>query len=243
MRLGGIDTVKVDVRILAATNVDLQQMVREGRFREDLFYRLHVITVELPPLRDRREDIPQLAQHFLEHYGDENNKRGLELLPEALRLLEDCHWPGNVRELENVIERAVVLTSGTQIGPDLIPDSVRSSQSFNLPNFDLPPEGIPFRKVIEDMESMLISRSLDAADGVQKRAAELLQVKPTTLNEMIKRYGIRPRRRRGTRRAGTVAPRSRSQHPGGHVAEPVESTEAGDRSGGVPELAGRRRGR
>ena len=243
MRLGGIDTIKVDVRILAATNVDLQQMVREGRFREDLFYRLHVITVELPPLRDRREDIPQLAQHFLEHYGDENNKGGLELLPEALRLLEDCHWPGNVRELENVIERAVVLTSGKQIGPDLIPDSVRSSQSFNLPNFDLPPEGIPFRKVIEDMESMLISRSLDAADGVQKRAAELLQVKPTTLNEMIKRYGIRPRRRRGTRRAGTGAPRSRSQHPGGHVAEPVESTEAGDRSGGVPEVAGRRRGR
>ena len=196
MRLGGVDTTKVDVRIVAATNVDLQQAVEEGRFREDLYYRLHVITVELPPLRERREDIPLLAQHFLEQYGKENDKPDLELLPETLRLLEDCQWPGNVRELENVIERAVVLTPGTRIGPELVPESIRTSQSFRLPNFELPPAGIPFRKVIEEIESMLITRSLEAAGGVQKRAAELLQVKPTTLNEMIKRYGLGPRRRR-----------------------------------------------
>ena len=202
MRLGGIDTTRVDVRIVVATNVNLQQMVEEGRFREDLYYRLHVINVELPPLRDRREDIPLLAQHFLEHYGKENEKPDLELLPETLRLLEDCQWPGNVRELENVIERAVVLTFGPQIGPELVPDSLRTARLFSLPNFDLPPEGIPLRKVIEEIESMLITRSLEAAGGVQKRAAELLQVKPTTLNEMIKRYGLGSRRRRSS---GSVA--------------------------------------
>lgn len=196
MRLGGIETLKVDVRIIAATNVDLQRMVKEGRFREDLYYRLHVISIELPPLRDRKEDIPLLTQHFLGKYGEENDKAQLEVLPEALQALEEYHWPGNVRELENVIERAVVLTSQSKIGTDLIPDAVRTSQSFQLPNFEIPPEGIPFRQVIEDMESMLITRSLDAAGGVQKRAAELLQIKPTTLNEMIKRYGIRPRRKR-----------------------------------------------
>ncbi len=207
MRLGGVDTVKVDVRIVAATNTDLKRMVDDGRFREDLYYRLHVITVELPPLRERREDIPHLVQHFLEQYGEENAKPGLELTPDALGLLEDCHWPGNVRELENVIERAVVLTSSTTIGVQLIPDSVRTSQAFRLPSFELPPEGIPFRKIIGEMESMLITRALEAAGGVQKHAAELLQIKPTTLNEMIKRYGIRPASRR---RGGSSLPRRRS---------------------------------
>ena len=207
MRLGGVDTLKVDVRIVAATNGDLKRMVDHGNFREDLYYRLHVISVELPPLRERREDIPHLVQHFLEQYGEENDKPGLELTPDALRLLEDCHWPGNVRELENVVERAVVLTSSPKIGVELIPDSVRTSQSFRLPSFELPPEGIPFRKIIEDMESMLITRALEAADGVQKHAAELLQIKPTTLNEMIKRYGIRPASRR---RGGASLTRRRS---------------------------------
>ena len=197
MRLGGVDTIKVDVRIIAATNVDLKQLVDSGEFREDLYYRLHVIAIELPGLRDRREDVPLLAQHFLAKYGEENRKPGLELDPEALRLLEEYNWPGNVRELENVIERAVVLSSGTTIGVGLIPESIRNPQRFQLPSFEMPPDGIPFRKVIEEMETMLITRSLDAAGGIQKRAAELLRIKPTTLNEMIKRYGIRPRGRRG----------------------------------------------
>lgn len=196
MRLGGIDNIKVDVRIVAATNVDLKRMVDVGSFREDLYYRLHVITIELPPLRERREDIPQLAQHFLHEYGLENQKPRLELLPETLRLLEESEWPGNVRELENVIERAVVLSSNTQIGPDLVPESVRTAQGFHLKHVDLPPGGIPLRKVIGEMEATLIVRSLEAAGGVQKKAAELLQIKPTTLNEMIKRYGIRTSRRK-----------------------------------------------
>src|SRR5678809_268733 len=127
MRLGGMETIKIDVRIVAATNCDLRQMMDDGRFREDLYYRLHVINIYLPPLRQRKEDIPVLAQHFLVKYGEENNKRSLALAPEALDLLMDYHWPGNVRELENVIERAVVLATGPRIGGDLIPDQVRTA--------------------------------------------------------------------------------------------------------------------
>ena len=196
MRLGGVETIHVDVRIVAATNVDLRRMVEDGRFREDLFYRLHVITVQLPPLRERKEDIPPLVQHFLEKYGEENNRRGIELTADALDLLMDYDWPGNVRELENVIERAVVLSSGTRIDASLVPEHVKSTRRFQVPQFVLPPEGISFRDVINDFEKRLIESTLEAAGGVQKRAAELLHIKPTTLNEMIKRHDIRPRRPR-----------------------------------------------
>src|SRR6188472_3777095 len=196
MRLGGMETIKVDVRIIAATNVDLRQMMEEGKFREDLFYRLHVISIQLPPLRDRKDDVPLLVHHFLEKYGEENRKTGLELTPDALDLLTEYDWPGNVRELENVIERAVVLTSGPRIGVELIPDHVRKAPNFQMPQFVVPPEGISFKDVITDFEKKLIESTLEAAGGVQKRAAELLHIKPTTLNEMIKRYEIRPRRKR-----------------------------------------------
>jgi DNA-binding NtrC family response regulator len=198
MRLGGMETIRVDVRIIAATNVDLRKMMEDGRFREDLFYRLHVINVQLPPLRDRKDDIPLLVQHFLEKYGEENHKSGLELAPEALDVMMAYDWPGNVRELENVIERAVVLSSGRGIGADLIPDHVGRPSMFQMPRFVVPPEGISFKDVITDFEKRLIESTLEAAGGVQKRAAELLHIKPTTLNEMIKRYDIRPRRRRAT---------------------------------------------
>jgi len=199
MRLGGMETIKVDVRIIAATNCDLKQMMEAGRFREDLFYRLHVINIYLPPLRQRKDDIPILAQHFLEKYGEENNKAGLELAPEALDLLMEYHWPGNVRELENVMERAVVLATGSRIGVDLIPDHVRTAPAFQIPKFVVPPEGISFKDVITNVEKRLIESTLEAAGGVQKRAAELLGIKPTTLNEMIKRYDIGVRRgRKGT---------------------------------------------
>jgi DNA-binding NtrC family response regulator len=196
MRLGGMETIRVDVRIIAATNCDLRQMMEDGRFREDLFYRLHVISIYLPPLRERKDDIPLLAQHFLEKYGHENNRPGLELTPDALDLMMDYDWPGNVRELENVIERAVVLTSGGRIGADLIPEHVRKAPTFQIPQFIVPPEGISFKEVITDFEKRLIESTLEAAGGVQKRAAELLHIKPTTLNEMIKRYDIRPRRKK-----------------------------------------------
>ena len=196
MRLGGMETIKVDVRIIAATNCDLKQMMDAGRFREDLYYRLHVINIYLPPLRQRKDDIPVLAQHFLEKYGEENRKRDLEVAPEALDLLTEYDWPGNVRELENVIERAVVLTAGPRIGIELIPDHVRKAPNFQMPQFVVPPEGISFKEVITDFEKRLIESTLEAAGGVQKRAAELLHIKPTTLNEMIKRYDIGVRRGR-----------------------------------------------
>jgi DNA-binding NtrC family response regulator len=213
MRLGGMETIKVDVRIIAATNVDLRKMVEDGRFREDLFYRLHVITIELPPLRERMSDIPVLAQHFLTKYGEENGKLGLELTPEALDLMMEYDWPGNVRELENVIERAVVLCSGRRIGEELIPDHVRKTAQFQLPDVSVPPEGISFKEVITDFEKRLIESTLEAAGGVQKRAAELLHIKPTTLNEMIKRYDIRPRRRKGPPEPEREAPPSTPPTP------------------------------
>jgi two-component system response regulator PilR (NtrC family) len=215
MRLGGMETIKVDVRIIAATNVDLRQMMEEGQFREDLFYRLHVISIQLPPLRDRKDDIPLLAHHFLEKYGEENRKRDLEVTPEALDLLTEYDWPGNVRELENVIERAVVLSPGSRIGIELIPDHVRKAPNFQMPQFIVPPEGISFKDVITDFEKRLIESTLEAAGGVQKRAAELLHIKPTTLNEMIKRYEIRPRRKRHVNGNGSEA------EPASHEAAPA----------------------
>jgi two-component system response regulator PilR (NtrC family) len=197
-RLGGMESIGVDVRIIAATTADLRKMTDEGRFREDLFYRLNVISIDLPPLRERKDDIPLLAQHFLAKYGNENRKSALELTPEALDLMTAYDWPGNVRELENVIERAVVLATGPRIGAEWLPDAIRKTPIQEAPPFVVPPEGISFRDVITDFEKRLIESTLDAAGGVQKRAAELLRIKPTTLNEMIKRYDIRPRRRRQT---------------------------------------------
>src|SRR6202451_4137508 len=124
MHLGGIHELQVDVRIIAATNVDLKQQVREGKFREDLFYRLNVITIDLPPLRQRKEDIPLLMAFFLNKYSEENERPAQHVTPDALRPLLSYSWPGNVRELENVIERAVVLSSGVEIGPELLPDQI-----------------------------------------------------------------------------------------------------------------------
>ena len=220
MRLGGIETIKVDVRIIAATNVDLRKMMEDGRFREDLFYRLHVISIQLPPLRDRKDDIPLLTQHFLNKYGEENRKQGLELTPGALDLLSEYDWPGNVRELENVIERAVVLTAGPKIDVGLVPDHVRKSPGSQMPpQFVVPPEGISFKDVITDFEKRLIASTLEAAGGVQKRAAELLHIKPTTLNEMIKRHDIRPRRKRTGSGGGSDAGGST---PGDQDSDPVE---------------------
>jgi two-component system response regulator PilR (NtrC family) len=196
MRLGGVDMIKVDVRILAATNVSLKEMTSQGRFREDLFYRLNVIMVELPSLRERKEDIPLLVQHFLEKFTEEGRKGPLILTPAAMDRLMSYDWPGNVRELENVIERAVVLCPDREIGPDLIPDHVSANPLIGTPEVVIPAQGIHFREVIIGHERRYIEAALEAAGGVQKKAAELLHIKATTLNEMMKRYEIRPRRRK-----------------------------------------------
>jgi transcriptional regulator with GAF, ATPase, and Fis domain len=230
MRLGGVENIKVDVRIVAATNVDLRRMMEDGRFREDLYYRLHVITIQLPPLRDRKEDIPLLVQHFLSKYGEENQKLDLEIAPDALDLLADYDWPGNVRELENVIERAVVLSANRRIGIDLIPEHVRSSRSFQIPQLVLPPEGVSFKQVITDFEKRLIESTLETAGGVQKKAAELLHIKPTTLNEMIKRYDIRPRRKKASNGSapGRDSARGAGNGNGGPAVDEFEQEDTGE---------------
>jgi DNA-binding NtrC family response regulator len=191
MRLGGVETVKVDVRVVAATNIDLRRAVEEGRFREDLFYRLNVIAIQLPPLRQRKEDVPALVQHFVDKYARENGKPVEGVTPEALQVLMDYEWPGNVRELENVIERGVVLATGPMIGKELVPEQVRSSPGFfHIPPVSVPPEGINLREVIAGFERRIIESTLETTGGVQKDAARLLGLKPTTLNEMIKRHNI-----------------------------------------------------
>jgi two-component system response regulator PilR (NtrC family) len=190
MRLGSVETIKVDVRIIAATNADLQKLMADNRFREDLFYRLNVITVQLPPLRRKREDIPLLVQHFLQKYSEENKRKVREVTPDAMRILMDHAWPGNVRELENTIERAVVLCNGDRVTPELLPDYLRYPARTDQPTMIVPQDGISLKDSVSNYERAMILQSLELANGVQKRAAELLQLKPSTLNEMMKRLGI-----------------------------------------------------
>jgi DNA-binding NtrC family response regulator len=190
MRLGSVETIKVDVRIIAATNADLAKLMAENRFREDLFYRLNVITIQLPPLRRKREDIPLLVQHFLAKYSEENKRKVREVTPDAMRLIMEHHWPGNVRELENTIERAVVLCTGDRITPELLPDYLRYPARTDQPAMVVPADGISLKDAVSNYERTMILQSLELANGVQKRAAELLQLKPSTLNEMMKRLGI-----------------------------------------------------
>ncbi|MEM9554155.1 MAG: sigma-54 dependent transcriptional regulator [Acidobacteriota bacterium] len=190
MRLGGVDTMRADVRVVAATNADLEEMVEENTFREDLYYRLNVITVQLPPLRARSEDIPLLARHFLGRYADENEKEIDAISSTAMELLLDYHWPGNVRELENVVERAVVLSTGDTIDVELLPPTVRDPKKPQAPSPELPLDGQSFKEAVSDYERALIISALQRTTGVQKRAAELLKVKPTTLHEMMKRLGV-----------------------------------------------------
>lgn len=199
MRLGGTQEIQVDVRIVAATNVNLQQAVKEGRFREDLFYRLNVISVELPPLRSRKEDVPLLAQHYLKFYSEENGFPMPELTPEALRVLMEYEWPGNVRELENVIERCVVLSTGAaggvgaQIGPDLFPGSIKgNTYSTNL--LEQRPDASLF-DVMEDIERRIIADRLERCNWNQTEAAEYFRIPLSTLNQKIKRLNIEVKKR------------------------------------------------
>ncbi|MGC2540887.1 MAG: sigma-54 dependent transcriptional regulator, partial [Candidatus Sulfotelmatobacter sp.] len=188
MHLGGVQEMQVDVRIIAATNIDLRQLVREGRFREDLFYRLNVITIELPPLRQRREDIPLLVQFFLKKYAEENDRPVRRITPEALRPLMSYSWPGNVRELENVIERSVVLSSGPEITIDLLPDNLLGRGSA-LTLHD-PPNDASLFEIVEDVEKRIISDMLEKCNWNQTEAAERFKVPLSTLNQKIRRLSI-----------------------------------------------------
>jgi DNA-binding NtrC family response regulator len=188
MHLGGVQEIQVDVRIIAATNIDLRTLVREGRFREDLFYRLNVITIELPPLRQRREDIPLLVQFFLKKYAEENDRPVRRITPEALRPLMSYSWPGNVRELENVIERAVVLSSGSDITIDLLPDNLLGRGS-TLTLHD-PPTDASLFEIVEDVERRIIGDMLEKCNWNQTEAAERFKVPLSTLNQKIRRLNI-----------------------------------------------------
>jgi DNA-binding NtrC family response regulator len=188
MHVGGTQEIQVDIRIVAATNVNLQQAVQEGRFREDLFYRLNVISLELPPLRSRKEDIPLLANHYLKYYAEENGFPPPELSSEALRLMMDHEWPGNVRELENAMERGVVLSNGPMLSPDLLPAQLRGN-TFSTALLEQKPDASLF-DVIEDIERRIISDRLERCNWNQTEASEYFRIPLSTLNQKIKRLNI-----------------------------------------------------
>jgi len=200
--IGETTATKVDVRIIAATNVDLKEAVRSGTFREDLYFRLSVVPIELPPLRARREDILPLAQHFLQKYAEENGRSiSATLSPEVLSLLENYNYPGNVRELENVIERAVVIAPGEEITVDCLRPEVRdpelalqmiAASEGTSGSIDIA-RGISFYDEVKRFEIDLIRRALDQTGGHQSRAARLLGLNATTLNSKIKSYNIQAR--------------------------------------------------
>ena len=212
MRLGGTEQLKVDVRIVAASNVDLLTLVREGRFREDLYHRLNVIHLQIPPLRDRREDVPLLLAHFLERYCQENAKSLRQFTQAAMKLLMDYDWPGNVRELENVVERAVVLSTQERVDADLLPESIRSKEivrgvRLQLSEFLPPLPGEPGSRssadhphpslfqIMDEIERRIIMDMLERTGWNQTEAAERFLIPLSTLNQKIKRLGIDVRRR------------------------------------------------
>jgi len=188
-RLGSLENIQIDVRIIAATNTDLQAAVRQGTFRDDLYYRLNVIVIKIPPLRERTEDIPMLARHFIKKFSDENQRENLVLEPSALKVLMEYPWPGNVRELENVMERAVVLSQGNSISADLFPKNII------LPYPETPDrfieDNISLKEKVGNFEKAIILAALEKTGWNQKKAAQLLSVNATTLSEKLKRFKIR----------------------------------------------------
>jgi DNA-binding NtrC family response regulator len=191
-RVGGNSTVKVDVRIIAATSSNLEQMVKDGTFREDLYYRLNVIPINLPPLRERREDIPLLGQKFVEHFCETHKLALKTVSPQVMKGLMSYDWPGNVRQLENLVERMVALSANRPaILPQDLPAEIQNRDSLNfVPLIEIPEEGINFQDVVTDMERELILQSLRKTNGNKKLAAKLLNLKRTTLIEKIKRIGL-----------------------------------------------------
>jgi DNA-binding NtrC family response regulator len=190
MRLGGIETIKVDARIIAATNVDLKTLVDQGKFRDDLYYRLNVISVLLPPLRERKEDVPLLVDHFVRKFCDENSKAHCQVMPEVLRALVDYDWPGNVRELENVIERAVVLTPRHEIALDLIQDHITAPSAKTKSDEIALLNGKSLFEIVDTFEKKVIVQMLESVNWSQTEAAEKFGVPLSTLNSKVKRLGV-----------------------------------------------------
>ena len=191
-RVGGNNSIKVDVRIIAATSSNLEEMVKEGTFREDLYYRLNVIPLHMPPLRERREDIPLLIQRFISQFCETHKLEMKTVSPQVMKALMSYEWPGNVRQLENIVERMVALTgTRTAIMPTDLPPEIQNPEgSGSSPVFEIPEEGINFTNIVVDMERELILQGLRKANGNKKLAAKLLNLKRTTLIEKIKRIGL-----------------------------------------------------
>ena len=190
MRLGGTKTIRVDARIIAATNTDLEELIERKAFRQDLFYRLNVIKIELPPLRERKDDIPLLVKHFIDIYRRENEKEIEGITDDVLEILEDYHWPGNVRELENLIERAVVLSKSKFITRNTLPPFLLDRRPGDRDIAAEEEKVRSFKEQTQHYQRKVILNALRRAKGVQKQAARSLGLKPTTLNEMIKRLQI-----------------------------------------------------
>jgi len=194
--LGSNEEVDVDVRVIAATNKDLEKAIASGEFREDLFYRLSVIPLHVPALRDRREDIPLLARYFLERFRNSMNKHIEAISPQAMRRLESYDWPGNVRELENTIERAVALESGPDISMSVLPDRVAGTSGAAMAvlghgeNPQIPDSGIDFERVIADTERRYLQAALEKAGGVRTQAAELLKISYRSFRHFAKKHSL-----------------------------------------------------
>jgi DNA-binding NtrC family response regulator len=189
-RVGGTEEIPVDVRVIAATNRDLGDSIQKGTFREDLFYRINVIPISLPPLRQRKEDIPLLADHFIAKYSALLNIQPKRISVEAMRALEKHGWPGNVRELENVIERAVALETADVLTTRSLPESVVFGESATASPFELPPAGINLEKHVESVVRSLMMQALERSNGVQKAAAEVLQMSFRSFRYYAKKHGI-----------------------------------------------------
>ena len=218
LSLGGTKKISVDVRIIAATNMDLKKMMEEGRFREDLYYRLNVIHINIPSLRERREDIPLLIHHFLNKYCREMNVPLKRFTPDALKTLMEFSWPGNVRQLENVIERAVALSFGKEdLGREDLPREVLEEGAIEMPMLQVGGDGFSLDEVLATYEQKMLYQALEHSRWVKTRAAELLKIKRTTLIEKMKRLGI-PLKGHGEREPGT------SVEAAGVGAAPVEES-------------------
>jgi two-component system NtrC family response regulator len=189
-RVGGGGEIEVDIRIVAATNADLAKAVESGEFREDLFYRLNVIQIQMPAVRERREDIPLLATHFLHKYAEENEKQITSFAPEAMDYLTGYEWPGNVRQLQNVIERCVVLASGDTIGVEDLPPEIKDEEAQFKGAVDLLPSRLNLADTLEKIEAQLVRRALAKNDFVQVKAAESLGISKSLLQYKLKKYSI-----------------------------------------------------
>ena len=187
-RVGDVKDLKVDVRVVAATARDLQEMVAAGTFREDLYYRLNVLQLRIPPLRERKEDIPLLVEHFIAKYGERLHRTSMSISRDALRVLLDYGWPGNIRELENVIERAMVLSDHEQIDSASLPEKLREDNERPAPS--MLGDNLSIKKAVRAIERELIRRSLEKTGGNRTRAAELLEISHRALLYKIKEYGL-----------------------------------------------------